>query len=486
MSVHQSHRLRVIALFPVLLSLLVCTACRRNTSQVDHTQITEPTLPPAVFEPTPPEPLDEAADRAYETAARTVFDGVAVADAADFTYEIIDDAIRLMTYHGDREKLVIPDVIDGKPVRALGDRLLADQNTLVALFIPDSVTYIGESLVSGCRSLQVLRLPQLGATRDTDGYLSYFFGGASAQEGAFRVPSSLDTVILSDCVKEIPAFAFFRCSRLRMVILPESVTHIGKFAFSGCTQLHFAPLPASLTDLGAYAFENCTSLLHAQLPDKLQSVGVGALAGCSSLRELTLPFLGGTPNDTESEHLGYLFGATAYTWNATSVPESLLSVTLRSGDVPDYAFYDCRHLAVITLPEDCTRVGTRAFWGCAALQEITLPDSVNDVGALAFAHCTTLCRVTLSNTLQSLGMQAFLNCTNLTRITLPDTLTSLANATFSGCANLTTLALGSGLREVGTAAFHGCNALCSLTPSTVSVTVASDNEPLLRLLSPQS
>ena len=214
-------------------------------------------------------------------------------------------------------------------------------------------------------------------------------------------------------------------------------------------------------------------------------IGLGALAGCTSLRELSLPFFGAEPGATASTHLGYLFGAEAHTWNASAVPESLVIVSLLSGDVPDNAFYGCRALARVTLPENCTRIGVRAFLGCTALQEVTLPDGVQSVGELAFARCTTLCRVTWGDSLQSLGMQAFLGCTNLTEITLPDALASLANATFSGCSNLRDLTLGSAMREVGTGAFHGCVSLSSLTraDASLALNVGEDNEPLLRLLS---
>ncbi len=486
MSVYRSKFLRATALFLIVLLLFLCTACRRGDMPDDGTPSTEIT-PPEVLEPTPPEGVSDEDERAYETAARTAFDGVPVADAADFSCEVLEDGgVRLTAYHGNADKLQLPDTVDGRPVRALGDRLFADRTTLTALYIPDSVCEIGASLLSGCRTLQLLRLPQLGATRDAgDGHLGYLFGGSSARDDAFRVPSSLDTVILSERVTEIPSLAFFRCSRVRMVILPETLTRIGDYAFSGCSQLHYAPLPASLTTLGAWAFEDCAALVRVRLPEGLESVGLGALAGCTSLRELSLPFFGAEPGATASTHLGYLFGAEAHTWNASAVPESLVIVSLLSGDVPDNAFYGCRALARVTLPENCTRIGVRAFLGCTALQEVTLPDGVQSVGELAFARCTTLCRVTWGDSLQSLGMQAFLGCTNLTEITLPDALASLANATFSGCSNLRDLTLGSAMREVGTGAFHGCVSLSSLTraDASLALNVGEDNEPLLRLLS---
>ena len=407
--------------------------------------------------------------------ALSTFEDVDVAASQDFTYEMLSDGTLSLTgYHGVGGTVVVPDHIDGNTVTALGDGLFQNNLELTALSIPESVTVIGEQLLTGCRSLRVLRVPQLGATRDSEGFLSYFFGATSPNGTGFRVPSSLDTVILTDTVKRIPENAFLECSRLRIVVLPESLQSIGAFAFFGCSQLHYLSLPQGLSELCSFALANCTSLYNLTLPSSLTHVGSSVLLGCTSLEQLTLPFLG-ADRTAEKAHLGYLFGAEYYTWNRGYVPASLKAVTLTEGDVADYAFYDCPSLSRVTLAEDATRIGIRAFWGCTSLQEIALPNGLTEIDELAFAGCTTLPAIRLPDTVQTIGLQAFMGCSNLTEIDLPDSLRSLPSSAFANCYCLQTVHLG-GVTDIGAQAFRNCFSMNTVMGDTDALTVGKGNE----------
>lgn len=468
----------IVRIMPlVLAALLTVSGCARPAEPSDTTADHErPDIEPC-HQAFTPEPITLDTDQTdYRTMAEAVFDVVAAAPASDFTYEMTDGGVRLTAYNGTGGTVVIPDSIQGTPVTALGDGLFQDNTALTALSIPTSVTSIGVNLLTGCRSLQLLRLPQLGAQRDGLGFLSYFFGCQTPVGTGFRVPSSLDTVILWDTVTEIPQEAFLECSKLRMVILPDTLERIGQYAFSDCSQLHFVPLPASLQSLEKSAFANCTDLRAVTLPDSLQSMGPGVYEGCSRLQQLTLPFLG--ENRNADGYIGYLFGAESYMWNATHVPRQLLSVTLTSGDVADHAFYGCDRLAMITLPENCTFIGIRAFYGCSSLQEISIPDGTTTVDELAFVGCRTLAKVSLPDSLQNIGMQAFMDCSNLTEITLPASMTALAPSTFAGCCNLQAITLGANLSALGAQAFRGCVALRQVSGGASDMTVEDGNEYL--------
>ena len=460
-----------------LAALLTVSGCARPLEPSDTPSGDErPDIPPC-HQAFIPEPISLETDNTnYRSMAEAIFEGVAVAPASDFTYEMTDSGVCLTAYNGTGGTVIIPDSIQGAPVVALGDGLFQDNTALTALSIPTSVISIGANLLTGCRSLQLLRLPQLGAQRDGLGFLSYFFGCQTPVGTGFRVPSSLDTVILWDTVTEIPPDAFLECSKLRMVILPDTLERIGRYAFSDCSQLHFVPLPASLQSLEKSAFANCTDLRAVTLPDSLQSMGPGVYEGCSRLQQLTLPFLG--ENRNADGYVGSLFGAQSYMWNATYVPRQLLSLTLTSGDVADHAFYGCDRLSQITLPKNCASIGVRAFYGCSSLQEIFIPDATKTVGELAFVGCRALAKVSLPESLQSIGMQAFMDCSNLAEITLPDTLDTIAPSTFSGCCNLQTVALGASLSTVGAQAFRACVSLRQVSGGVSDITVGNGNEYL--------
>lgn len=467
----------IYRLAPLTLALLLMlTACGGKTAAPPtdiepHTPCHEP------FTPTPPTiTTDDSA--LYRALAEAVFEGVSVAADDDFIYEAYGDGIRLLTYVGEGGAVVLPDEIEGKAVVALGSGLFQNNTALTHLLIPDSVREIGENVLTGARFLQVLKTPQLSPTRETSasGHLSYFFGGSSPIGTGFRVPSSLDTVILTSAVTSIPDQAFYECSRLRMVFSAAPIERIGKFAFYGCMQLHTVELGIGMggpQSIGDYAFGNCTSL--TSFSQFGTTLGKSVLYGCTGLTSLTVSRF-----DKDLPHLGALFGAETHMWNANYVPASLERVSVEGGDIPDNAFYGCEYVKIVHLA-DTESIGNRAFYGCTALQKIDLPNSVTSVGDLAFAHCTTLASVTLSEGLTDLGIQAFMDCTNLTTITLPDTLTSLPSSAFADCCNLQTVVLGKSVSTIGAQAFRNCVSLSAVTGGKSDMQIAEGNDALTTL-----
>lgn len=466
----------IAALLCILLLPSSLIGCRDNTPpQTNQPNDQEPqsyephVLPPPTF-------TEDTTD--YRALALAPFETVDVAPTTDFTYEVTEDGtICLTAYTGEGGVVVLPAAIDGKVVTALGKELFKDSETLTALSIPACVTDIGPDLLTGCRTIRVLRTPQLGATRTSDGYLAYFFGADQAEGMGFKVSSSLDTVILLDTITSLSDLAFYDCAKIRMILLPDTLTSIGKFAFSGCTQLHFIPLPAALKTVDDYAFANNKSLISMSFGASVERIGLGALIGCTSLEQITLPFIGESRNSA-SRHLSYIFGAQAYTWTGGYVPRSLLKVTLTEGRVPDYAFYECDHLALVELPEGCDSIGVRAFYGCDVLREIVLPQTIRSIGEMAFAHCVVLGRVEFNYGLQSIGLQAFFDCYSLTEITLPDSLTALPNAAFSDCRCLKSVTLGQNLQTIGDMAFRNCSSLAFANGGASDMTVGRGNTSL--------
>jgi hypothetical protein len=463
----------------VLALLCVCSlpACRKQGELPDYTA---PSL--ELREDELPNPLDSARTEDttdYEGAAAHVFEDISPAPASDFTAEATSGGVKLTEYHGEGGKVVIPDTLDGAAVVALGDGLFKDNTALTALSIPDSVTSIGTELLSGCRSLAVLRTPQLGASRENEGYLAYLFGGKSAQVGAFKIGSALDTVILSDAFSEVPSLAFYSCYRLKMIILPQSVERIGDYAFYGCSSLRYVSMHDTLRTIDDGAFAECTSLLSITLPGSVQRIGLGAFMSCTALEYISLPFIG--ESRTTNTHLGYIFGAETYNWNRSFLPARLHEITLQDGDVPNYAFYECINLYHVYLPESCKSIGVRAFHGATSLLAISIPASVTHMGDMAFSDCLWLNDVALGNGLIKIGMQAFMGCINLKEIALPDGVTMLPPSLFSGCKRLEHVVVSDSLRTVDDGVFHNCISLSAVTTSsgapldTTKVDVGRDN-----------
>ena len=58
--------------------------------------------------------------------------------------------------------------------------------------------------------------------------------------------------------------------------------------------------------------------------------------------------------------------------------------------IGDYAFWGCRSLTSITIPNRVTRIGECAFYRCSSLTSITIPNSVDSIGNGAFEGCSKL------------------------------------------------------------------------------------------------
>ena len=97
------------------------------------------------------------------------------------------------------------------------------------------------------------------------------------------------------------------------------------------------------------------------------------------------------------------------------------------------AFYCCRELRSIELPNSITSIGGSAFCGCSHLTSVIIPNSVTSIGLLAFDCCRSLTSVTIPNSVISIGYAAFIRCVSLSSIEIPDSVTSIKSCAFSHC-----------------------------------------------------
>lgn len=73
-----------------------------------------------------------------------------------------------------------------------------------------------------------------------------------------------------------------------------------------------------------------------------------------------------------------------------------------------------------------TFIGERAFYQCKRLTSVTIPNSITSIGDYAFYGCTHLTSVTIPHTVTSIGESAFDGCTHLKSITIPRSVTKIA------------------------------------------------------------
>ncbi|MGN0812486.1 MAG: leucine-rich repeat protein [Candidatus Coproplasma sp.] len=457
-------------------------------------------------------------------------------------------------YSSNAPKITSVVFEDGSICESIGEYAFCYCSSLTSVNIPDSVTSIGSSAFSGCSSLTSITIPD---------------SVTSIEYGAFSGCSSLTSITIPNDVTCIGGYAFYGCSDLISIVIPNSVENIGIAAFKNCNSLTSIIIGNSVTSLGSSAFENCSSLMNVTMgdsgkltsigdgafyncrgiknitiPDSVTSIGSSALSGCSSLESMTIPFVGAkagvTSKDTYQYPFGYIFGTPSYiggtattqcyyansissTTNITYyIPSSLEEVIITGGNILYGAFYNCRSLTNITIPDSVTSIGEFAFYNCSNLESITIPDSVTSIGINAFSGSSSLksisipfvgakSGVTSSNTYQypfgyifgttnydggiatkqyyyggsagsvtnttyyipsslkevtvtggNILYGAFYGCSGLTNVTIGNNVTSIGSKSFFRCNSLNSVTIGDGVTKIDSDAFYYCSSLTNV------------------------
>ena len=322
-------------------------------------------------------------------------------------------------------------------------------SNLTNITLSDNVANIGEKAFFNCDGLTSIIMPD---------------GVTSIGDEAFFSCNSLTSITISDSVTSIGEEAFRECRALKSITIPDSVASIGDGAFRYCDSLASVVIPVSVTSIGDYAFSGCSLLTSIVVPDSVTHIGEKAFSSCS-LTNITLPFVGESPNSTENTHFEYIFGS----WN-NGVPDMLKEVVITGGtNIGERAFYECGYLTSIIIPNSVTSIGDRAFSGCSSLASITIPNSVKSIDNYAFSSCDSLTSIIIPDSVTNIGSSAFSHCSSLTSITIPNSVKSIDNYAFSSCDSLANIIIPNGVTSIGEHAFYNCNSLASITiPDSVT------------------
>ncbi len=407
----------------------------------------------------------------YEENSGLAFKQNQPAAETDFSVSEFEGGVKIDGYTGSDNVVVIPESIDGKAVVAIGAKAFSSA-AIRAVYVPDSVTFIEKGAFEGANAITTLRLPFVGDGKEVT-HFGHIFGSDGYSNHAVKVPTSLDMVILGDHTADIAENAFAGCKSLSAIVLPVNIEKIGDFAFYECKDLVYVSRNTAVKEVGSYAFGYCSSLFKAEFV-LVESLGLGALYECNSLKYLSLPFVGGSA--TENRFLGYIFGSESADYNDEFVPKSLFSVSLSAlqcKDIPDRAFSGCAYIAEVIFDMEIESIGIRAFYACRSLKSITLPDAVKTIGDDAFFGCDNLEEINLGKDIESIGMQAFFGCRRLKKLVIPEKVSEIKPSTFAFCSSLKTVELNN-VKKVGKDAFYKCDVLTPVDLTGIDVADGND------------
>ncbi len=131
------------------------------------------------------------------------------------------------------------------------------------------------------------------------------------------------------------------------------------------------------------------------------------------------------------------------------------------------AFFACRRITSITLPEFVTRIGKAAFSVCDKMQSVNIPAGVTAIEDETFYSCRALEQLDLPAGITHIGQSAFLSCSGLKSFVLPPLVTTFSQSMLGSCTSLTNITIPPRVTRIEDGALAGTGVKFLIIPETV-------------------
>lgn len=413
---------------------------------------------------------------------------------------------------------------------ALTDGLLTNASKTIAIkyfkdeanfTLPSTITEIYAYAFTGNTGIKSIDLTAINAhkaslagmagieeikVKNLDNSIAYYFGGETAKANTAHnqlVSANLKTVIITDEIDEVPAYAFYGINNLTSVTGVSSVSKIAEYAFAYTGFTTFA-LPKSLgefdntaffgaenlqylevesgntnfvsvdgsiynaskdtlvcvptivenftfvettTTIKANAFKG-TNIVELVIPDTVTTFEKGCLEGIVGLESLTTPYIG---DGQDNVYMSYLFGSQKLVTDAV-VDDPTTEKDETAARSVDFDTIDGipAKLTTITISKAASKtnetlVPEYSFAFFQALTQINLPSAITEYGDYSFAR-TGFTAVTIPQKVEKVGQYAFAYCYSLETVT--SYAKTLGDGVFGYNYQLETVSFGDGTEAI--------------------------------------
>ncbi len=414
-----------------------------------------------------------------------------------------------VTYIGDYaffESTSITSITIPNSVKTIGNYAFVNCHSLININIGESVEIIGKGSFVNCSSLTSITIPNSVISIMDDAF-EYCY---SLREVINK--SNLDIVVGSDSHGRVAYYAyqvineennsnliykdnyvFYKSSDKNYqlikyigeetnIMLPDDINgssySIGSYAFFEKNSITSVTIPNNVTNIGEYAFYNCKLLTSITIPNSVVSIGNKAFEYCYSLREVI-----------NKSNLDIVVGSDSHGYVAQYAYQVINEENNSNLIYKDnYVFYktsDTNYQLIkyigeeanIILPDDINgssySIGSYAFYDCKLLTSITIPNNVRYVSDNAFTYCTSLKKVNYIGTIDEWAQinfygadsnplyyakHLYINDKEVTEVNLT-TATQINSYAFLGGSFIKSITIPNNVKSIGNNAFTNCTSL---------------------------
>lgn len=286
--------------------------------------------------------------------------------------------------------LVIPAYHNGLPVTKIVDQAFMNNETIETIYLPSSVTTIGEKAFYGCKKIKSL------VTANTDDTITI-------KKHAFANCYELESVIIGNGPYDLMTYVFSQCYRLKYLELGTGVKNLEHN--TGTSNTH--------------TFDACFRLVNivnktSNLTLELGSGSNGAVAqyarNISTTGDDLIEIItdnAGNQYYSASDGLHYLdyIGES----DTINIPNGIVCID-------EYAIIDLTHIKNINLSSTVKTLSDNAFVRSKNIETLTLNEGLEYIGGCFISSATKLKSLIIPSTVTTIEKFAF-NWTNLTSIT---------------------------------------------------------------------